>query len=66
MYLLSQNSIKMKFLTKEQTMNYTLKIEDWDTTITIETNDLEVLEKLSEVVILAMEEVDEDEEEDAE
>jgi hypothetical protein len=66
MYLLSQNSIKMKFLTKEQTMNYTLKIEDWDTIITIETNDLEVLEKLSEVVILAMEEVDEDEEEDAE
>ena len=47
-------------------MNYTLKIEDWDTIITIETNDLEVLEKLSEVVILAMEEVDEDEEEDAE
>jgi len=66
MYLLSQNSIKMKFLTKEQTMNYTFKIEDWDTTVTIETNDLEVLEKLSEAVILAMEEVDEDEEEDAE
>jgi hypothetical protein len=56
----------MKFLTKEKTMNYTFKIEDWDTTVTIETNDLEVLEKLSEAVILAIEEVDEDEEEDAE
>jgi len=46
-------------------MNYTFKIEDWDTTITIETGDLETLEKVSEAVILALE-VEDDEEEDAE
>jgi hypothetical protein len=46
-------------------MNYTFKIEDWETTISIETDSLEVLEKLSEALILALEEEDE-EEEDAE
>ena len=45
-------------------MQYTFKIENWETTISIETDSLEVLEKLSEAVILALEE--EDEEEDAE
>jgi hypothetical protein len=46
-------------------MQYTFKIENWETTISIETDSLEVLEKLSEAVILALEEEDE-EEEDAE
>jgi hypothetical protein len=44
-------------------MQYTFKIEDWDTTVTIETDDVAVLEKLSEAVIAALEQ---DEEEDAE
>lgn len=43
-------------------MNYTFTIENWDTTITIETGDVETLEKLSEAVILALESDDEDEE----
>ena len=44
-------------------MQYTFKIEDWGTTVTIETDDVAVLEKLSEAVIAALEQ---DEEEDAE
>jgi len=43
-------------------MQYTFKIENWETTISIETDSLEVLEKLSEAVILALEEEDEEEE----
>jgi hypothetical protein len=46
------------------TMNYTFTIENWDTTITIETGDIETLEKVSEAVLIALEV--EDEEEDAE
>jgi hypothetical protein len=46
-------------------MEYTLKIEDWETTVTIETDNVDVLEKLSEAVYLALQD-DEEEEEDAE
>jgi hypothetical protein len=45
-------------------MQYTFKIEDWETTVTIETDNVDTLEKLSEAVIIALEE--DDEEEDAE
>jgi hypothetical protein len=45
-------------------MQYTFKIEDWKTTVTIETDNVDTLEKLSEAVIIALEE--DDEEEDAE
>jgi hypothetical protein len=44
-------------------MQYTFKIEDWETTVTVETDNVEVLEKLSTAVIAVLEE---DEEEDAE
>ena len=45
-------------------MQYTFKIEDWDTTITIETDDVNVLEKLSEAVISTL--ANDEEEEDSE
>jgi hypothetical protein len=44
-------------------MQYTFKIEDWETTVTVETDNIEVLEKLSEAVLTALAD---DEEEDAE
>lgn len=44
-------------------MQYTFKIEDWETTVTVETDNIEALEKLSAAVFAALEE---DEEEDAE
>jgi len=47
-------------------MEYTLKIEDWETTVTIETDNVDVLEKLSEAVYLALQDEEEEEEEDAE
>ena len=43
-------------------MQYTFKVEDWETTVTVETDDVEVLEKLSTAIFAALE----DEEEDAE
>jgi hypothetical protein len=46
-------------------MTYTFTIENWDTTITIETGDIETLEKVSEAVLIALE-VEDEEEEDAE
>jgi hypothetical protein len=46
-------------------MTYTFTIENWDTTITIETGDIEIMEKVSEAVLLALE-VEDEEEEDAE
>lgn len=45
-------------------MQYTFKIENWETTITIETDDIETLEKVSEAVLIALE--GDEEEEDAE
>jgi hypothetical protein len=56
----------MKFLTKEQTMTYTFTIENWETTITIETDNIETLEKVSEAVIVALDDNEEDEEIDFE
>ena len=48
-------------------MQYTFKIEDWETTVSIETDDVNVLEKLSEAVLTALaDDEDEEEEEDAE
>ena len=46
-------------------MQYTFKIEDWETTVEIETDNVDVLEKLSEAIINVLE-LDEEEEEDAE
>ena len=46
-------------------MQYTFKIEDWETTVEITTDDVDVLEKLSEAIINVLES-DEEEEEDAE
>ena len=46
-------------------MQYTFKIENWETTVSIETDDVDVLEKLSEAVLTALAD-DEEEEEDAE
>ena len=45
-------------------MQYTFKIENWETTVSIETDDVDVLEKLSEAVLTAL--ADDEEEEDAE
>ena len=45
-------------------MQYTLKIEDWETTVEIETDNVDVLEKLSEAIINVLE--SDEEEEDAE
>jgi hypothetical protein len=47
-------------------MNYTFTIENWETTITVETDNIETLEKVSEAIILALEDNEDDEEEDAE
>jgi hypothetical protein len=47
-------------------MNYTFTIENWETTITVETDNIETLEKVSEAVIAALEDNVEDEEEEAE
>ena len=45
-------------------MQYTFKIEDWETTVTVETDNVEVLEKLSAAVFAALEEEDEEEDEE--
>jgi hypothetical protein len=45
-------------------MQYTFTVENWETTITVETDNLETLEKVSEAVILALEEADEEEDEE--
>jgi hypothetical protein len=45
-------------------MQYTFKIEDWETTVSIETDDVNVLEKLSIAVIAVL--TEDEEEEDAE
>ena len=45
-------------------MRYTFKIEDWETTVEIETDNVDVLEKLSEAIINVLE--SDEEEEDAE
>jgi hypothetical protein len=45
-------------------MQYTFKIEDWETTVTVETDNIQVLEKLSEAVLTAL--ADDEEEEDTE
>ena len=45
-------------------MQYTFKIEDWETTVEIETDNVDVLEKLSEAIIHVLE--SDEEEEDAE
>jgi hypothetical protein len=47
-------------------MQYTFKIEDWETTVSIETDDVNVLEKLSEAVLNALADDEDEEEEDAE
>jgi hypothetical protein len=47
-------------------MTYTFTIENWETSITIETDDLNTLEKVSEAVIAALNDNEFDEEEDAE
>jgi hypothetical protein len=47
-------------------MQYTFKIEDWETTVSIETDDVDVLEKLSEAVLTALADDEDEEEEDAE
>jgi hypothetical protein len=44
-------------------MQYTFKVEDWETTVTVETDNVEVLEKLSTAIFAALED---EEEEDAE
>ena len=43
-------------------MQYTFKIEDWETTVEIETDNVDVLEKLSEAIINVLESNDEEEE----
>lgn len=45
-------------------MQYTFKIEDWETTVTVETDNVEVLEKLSAAVFEALEEDEEEDEEE--
>jgi hypothetical protein len=45
-------------------MQYTFKIENWETTVSIETDDVNVLEKLSTAVIAVL--TEDEEEEDAE
>ena len=45
-------------------MQYTFTVENWETTITVETDNLETLEKVSEAVIFALEEADEEEDEE--
>jgi len=44
-------------------LQYTFKVEDWETTVTVETDNIEVLEKLSTAVFAALEEDEEEDEE---